>query len=437
MKFRNEYITKQLKKSNKEKAFNNIYSRDKILFLLTICLPYFGEIFLSLLIYSCFYHCVFKKKENQKQLKINENALEEENIGLKAHNFGYKKLCGYIFFKESIKKDENSPRYEGECYCCRSLINCFCLECITIILISFRDCLKYTILLTIGEEDDSDYYCKWKCCKGNTCCCCDVRSFGNNESDFGFCYQKQKFSKWFYLYVNNKTQKQLIPFVLFIAFFQLLTIGLDEIYDEKNENNINQDNISLYLLYSCIAYIALCFLIFFIFFRNKSSNKSETYLQFFENHKLNIFKKLSFALAIVTFYNIPQTLSICSLIFSIKYLKDNSSLYNNKVIYLPIFLNKFSIFIISYLILNQNEENEVISNSSLISVYLFIVELIISGIKKISSIKTLMIIQIVFASPIIIYLFLILLILILSILIYICKRNIEEKKEKSIITLNS
>ena len=442
LKFRNEYIAKQLRKPDKERAYNNIYSRDKILFLLTICLPYFSEIVLSLLFYSFFYHIIFKEVKKQKQTKNNENSLEEENIGLNADNYGYKKLCGYVFFKETIKEKKETSSYEETCYCCKSLINCCCCEYIIMIIISFRDCF----LNIFNNENYNCNCCYCKCCKDYSCCCCDVRTFQKKETDFGLCYQEKRCSIWFYNYVNSDAQRALIPFIFCFAFYQFLTIGLEEIYDEKNENNIEQENIFFQLLYSCIIFIGASFFISFLllpisenyFWETVEANKCID-----SNNKSNkdIFKKLTFSLFFGAGIFIIPSNSISSFYFSIKYLKDESSLYNDKGIYYPIFFNKYFIFIISCIILNQNQkknkEIELISNSFLVSIYLFILELIISGIKKISSIKALIIIQIICSSLIILVLGLSILFLLCTLICVVILRrlifgeNMDKKDSKS------
>ena len=440
LKFRNEYIAKQLRKPDKERAYNNIYSRDKILFLLTICLPYFSEIVLSLLFYSFFYHIIFKEDKNQKQMKKNQNSLEEENAGLNTDNYSHKKLCGYVFFKESIIKKKE--KYEESFYCCRSLVNCCCCEYITMIIITYRDCFRNIFNNEIYDCNCCNC-CNCKCCKDYSCCCCDVRTFQKNETDFGLCYQEQRCSIWFYNYVNNDTQRELIPFIYSFAFYQFLTIGLEEIYDEKNKNNIEQENISFQLLYSCIIFIGASLIFSFLLlpiFKEcfVKAIEDNTCFDFNSKNKKNIFKELTFFLLFGTCFFIPPANSILSLYFSIKYLKDESSLYNDKGIYYPIFFTKYFIFIISYIILNQNkEENELISNSSLISIYLFILELIISGIKKISSIKALIIIQIILSSLTILVLGILILLLVISIIcdmIALCctfGKNIDKKDSKS------
>ena len=67
IKYRKKYVSKELKRINKEKSYNNIYSKDKRLFILGICIPYVRETILSLLIYSIFYNIVFKETKNKQE----------------------------------------------------------------------------------------------------------------------------------------------------------------------------------------------------------------------------------------------------------------------------------------------------------------------------------------------------------------------------------
>ena len=352
-----------------------------------------------------------KKKANKKPFTKGENML-------KADEFYYKKICGYVFFKEILIEREKRTRCEEACYFFRCLANyfCRCFECITIIIVSFRDCLKNSFCYICKKKCNCYcYHCE--CCRGSECCCCDTNSFGNNEIDFCLCYQEEKCSIWFYDYINNKEQQWLILFIFIIAFFQFFTIGLEEIYDEKNKNNINQENIGFQLFLACIIYVGGCLimvLLMFPFLKYIFSNQDEDDYSKIDNidmitsflNKANIIKKSSFSFFIGTIVFIPIANSISSLIFSIKYLKDKTSFYEGKYYYLPIYWNKFSIFILSYLILNQDEENELLSHSTIISIYLYILELIISGIKKIFSINALIIIDLVFSGIMVIILFL-------------------------------
>ena len=70
LKYRQKYITNILRKMNKNKALTYIYSFDKKIFLLFVCLFYLGEIVLSIIIYSLFYNIVFiNEDKNRKNIK--------------------------------------------------------------------------------------------------------------------------------------------------------------------------------------------------------------------------------------------------------------------------------------------------------------------------------------------------------------------------------
>ena len=84
--------------------------------------------------------------------------------------------------------------------------------------------------------------------------------------------------------------------------------------------------------------------------------------------------------------------------------------------YVSIFMNKFVIFLLSYYSEKQDKENELISNTSLIAIYLYITEEIVSGIKKLLSLNCLIIIQIIFTSLVV----LISIILLLNLLLVSC-----------------
>ena len=87
--------------------------------------------------------------------------------------------------------------------------------------------------------------------------------------------------------------------------------------------------------------------------------------------------------------------SLSSFVYSIRYFYNKDSLFKNQLLYYPIFFNKYAIFMLSYFCQEQDEENELFSNSSLISVYLYLLELITSLLKKIIPISGLIIIQII------------------------------------------
>ena len=96
-----------------------------------------------------------------------------------------------------------------------------------------------------------------------------------------------------------------------------------------------------------------------------------------------------FAFMLIEFF-----ISVSSCIFSIMYIYDKKLLSKGKLIYYPLFLNKFMIFFLYSFIAKNDEKNEIFSNSSFVAIYLFISELLIYVIKIILSITALIIIQI-------------------------------------------
>ena len=74
----------------------------------------------------------------------------------------------------------------------------------------------------------------------------------------------------------------------------------------------------------------------------------------------------------------------------------------------------------TYICQVQDDEIEMISNSTLVSVYLYIIELIITLIKKIFPLKALMIIQLIFSSIIVLSVGSLILFLLISTLIICC-----------------
>ena len=101
-------------------------------------------------------------------------------------------------------------------------------------------------------------------------------------------------------------------------------------------------------------------------------------------------------------------ISVSSSIFSIMYIYDKKLLSKGKLIYYPLFLNKFMIFFLYSFIAKNDEKNEIFSNSSFVAIYLFISELLIYVIKIILSIQALIIIQIVSSSCMVFFLLILL-----------------------------
>ena len=410
IKYRQKYYLRELKKIDKERAYKNIYEEDKRLFLLFVCIPFIGEMVLSLILYSIFYHAAFVDKgiKQKKGLKENNKENNDDSNILKIEDVSIKRICGYVILNQKfIEKEEVTRCSESYCFfryianCC-----CYCFECFTLILMSFRECIKNTFCYICNLSGA----CFCDCCSGTSCCCCDSDSFGHKETEFCLCYQEKRKLEWFNDYINSKVQRELVFVVFLIAFIQSFTIGLEVIYEEKIENNINQFNITLPLVFSFLSYIGGSVLLYIGFFPciNKFENDDccgKIIQEFKKITIINLFKEISFAILKGAILFIIFANAISSFYFSIRYFVDKySSLFEKQDICYPIFWNKYTVFMLYFYCLKQDEEKEMISNSSIISVYLYILEQIIIGIKKLLSLKGLIILQIIFSSIYVLFL---------------------------------
>ena len=423
-KYRKKYISKELENNlNIEEAYVNIYLKDKKTFLLYVFIPYVSEIIISLIIYLIFYYCIFdknrkeqKKIENNEENKENKNKKNDDNLTIKKVSF--KKICGYTIFDQTITVIEEEKIKKKNCcsnYC----------ECLLLILISIKECLKNTfcfICLTISSNENGkkcNYnYCNCNCCNITSCCCCETVSFEQKERGFCICYQEKTKLKWFKDYISSEMQKLLAQYVLIIAFFQVLIIGFEIMYDEENENN--QKNLAIPMLISFLIYIFTPLVVLLIFYILKDPlNK---YLTNKGIQCVNIFNILSFTIVLSIFLIFIPINAGFSFIYSIKYLINNKKTYNTY----HILWNKYSIYILNYICQVHDDEIEMLSNSTLVSVYLYILELIISLIKKIFPLKFLIIIQLIFSSVIVLFIGLLLLLILFNIVLDIiicCKKH--------------
>ena len=430
--------------TDKNEVYNKMYSKEKKIFLYYVCLPYIGEMIISLLIYFDFDETFTETKketeinenkknvteinENKKNVtEINENKKNEinntetakkenkakaeeikegvnENEEKNEENqinkeiiikkVSIKKLCGYLIFKQKIieKKEISNKENKG---LTRKIWKNF-LNCFKLLFISIKDCVCSA--------------CCCNCCKSrNNSSCCSSCSYNENsfkleERNFCLCLQEKRKLKWFYDTVNSSTHKRLVKIILFISYCQLFILGFEEIYDEKNENykNINQRQRDIILplvlcfLISLVIFVTISLDIYDSFIRKVSkkstkNNKNKTDSQ--SESEDDDDDSLLFMLAGIILLEL--IIYIVSLWYSIKYLKSKKSVYNGKGICYPIFLNKFSIFMLYYFLAEENEKYEVFTNSSLVAFYTFISELILYAIKALFSIKVLIIIQIV------------------------------------------
>ena len=104
-----------------------------------------------------------------------------------------------------------------------------------------------------------------KCC----CCCCPEfkeDDYKQNDFLFCYCYQGQKKQKWFHSFLVNKTQEALIPYMTQYFFLQLLVIGFEKAYNERESSDIFDDNLNslkVFIITFCIFfYITITFSFF-------------------------------------------------------------------------------------------------------------------------------------------------------------------------------
>ena len=218
------------------------------------------------------------------------------------------------------------------------------------------------------------------------------------------CYQEKRKLKWFKNFINNKKQVFLVQLVFLITYFRAFSIGNEVLYKETNENNIDQENIMLPLTVSFITFTLFTTLSGIYFAKLKKNSMLTSFKLKLQN--INLGLSMSILLGSIFSFTINGIYSFSS---SILYFTNRKFFDKEKDMHVSVYINKFAIFVLTYFCQTQDEENELISNSSLIAVYLYIIELIASLIKKIFSVKVLIIFQIVFSVPVVILYFFIIL----------------------------
>ena len=398
-KYRKKYISKELENINinREDAYLNIYSKDRKLFLFTVFIPYCGEIIISIIIYIIFDCIIFTKTKNFKNGNIKEKEIQvnnENNSDIKIKEISFKKIFGYTIFNQTIiEKEENLSFFGNIC------------ECLKLFFKSYGECFKNSFCFICIKGDCTSCYecncCKndcsiCKCCKDCCSCCLEKPNFEQRDMEICICYQEKRKIKWFKDFINNKKQIILVNLVLLIAYFQTFTLGYEVLYKETNEKNESQENIMLPLIIAFLSYSFWSTILgagIVKLFKNKTK-----YIGSFKFEIQEIHQDLSMSIVLGSIVSFSIN-GIYSFVTSILFFTNRKFFDKDKELHVSVYINKFAIFILTYFCQTQDEENELISNSSLIAVYLYIVELIFSLIKSIFSIKILIIFQIVFSAP--------------------------------------
>ena len=296
-------------------------------------------------------------------------------------------------------------------------------------------CKRYSKISKYDYTGDEKHFL---CCE-----CYDYKrkEYKKNKEFFCYCYQAKRKQTWFNKFLTSDIQKTILPYIIEYFFIQLLFIAFEKQYfsfSVKNEpvypsnNNTNPNNSLNFLedyffsfnyneknndtepiennsnsigiddLYTFLIFVVTFFLFFYF------TLTFNTIIHFMdateEKHSANKKKrpalginKLSIAILEGT-HGILVFDGLFAIIFSLLYLY-NSEHYiftKNNFFMVPILMNKFYYFTLTYYCLSYSEKKkkfELLSGSTLISIYLFIWETIASLIRDYIPLYQLYIIQ--------------------------------------------
>jgi len=388
---------------------SKVFSHDRTLFYWVISI-YIICIILSIIIYFLFGILIFE---------INESGKDKEN------EYSICQICGYTIYSEIIiNEDENkieedkddgekektvisvsnvAPRENNEnniieeeqqnlfadksksqpkAY--RRLFKRIIMSIIDntkLLINSFKQCC---------DEIICGFFCRWK--KNPKCCCCNCCQFSNisyeqKERFFCYCYQAKRKQKWFNILIRDDTQKKLMPIIMEFFLLQLTTLGFEKLFSENNDNGNNQ-NLLIYILFFFISlllffYLTISFGKIFIILAQKKE-----YKDVIEKISNEILNGTYGVLIFNAFYSF-----IISIIYFVK-----GDISNNNYISIPIFMSKFYFFTFTHYCTIYTDEAdgiELISCSTLISIYLSIWDFFIGFLVDKASVKVLFIIQMI------------------------------------------
>ena len=292
------------------------------------------------------------------------------------------KLIGSFFCKifSNLKLLSNSLKnFVSEiicnfiCKCCNKDVHnicpfCFCCECC----------------------------CNW--CEENNRCCNKItkkvedKDYEQNEIPYTICVKSESNLKWFDNFIKDETQLKFSPLLVEFFLIRLITI----VFDIKAEENVEEGYIEFINSINIAIFILALTGILFLFF-------AFTYLfGLFRTYLHKKIKKVQFSFKFSEVTNIILNGTIGIVIVN-SFFSFSASIYclskdmNNIFLYIPILMNKCYFFVFSYhcTIYTDNEERiDYFSSATLLSIYLFIWDLIIEYIIKKITITILLFIQI-------------------------------------------
>ena len=339
------------------RIYNDNY--DKRLFLYYIMGLYAISIILSIILYQLFKSCIFEYDEKEEKKKKIITICQ---------------ICGYIIYSE--KRVPNKPPKRNCCtLCCESIQNC-CNE-------------TFCHLFSICDVCDCEPHCSCRNCEY------DARDYNKKKEVFRYCYKTQRKSFWCNKFITNKTQRKIFPYMIEYFILQLTTIGFEKQYEKFKNENEHRITWTVIFISSFILFLYLTRSFTRMFcWDNKFDDEDEE-----DKDKENGEKKFTKKEAITKLSNeilngthgILLFNGVFSLIFSSFYLshisEDIKEFFfrkNINIIFMPILMNKFYYFTLNYYCIFTAEKYkkfEIISNSSLISIYIAIWNLILTLIK--------------------------------------------------------
>ena len=385
---------------------------------------YILTLILSIILYSIFV-CIFVKEK------------EKKDGNDKGNKYSVCEICGYTIYSEDIIL-EKSPK----CECCQLLCCGTCQNCLNMVIGSVLCCLS--------NEDKKEI----NICKCSQCCDKNKINYKKKKEYFCYCYQAKRKQNWFNKFLTSDTQKKIFPYMLEYFYLQFLSIA----FEYQNNKILGDDSFSkinfekekeLYLFgFDDLKFFSIFIVTFFLFFyatlsfntisnlikstdededEEKDIKKDEK-----EDQYVNAIKQISEGI-LAGAHGILVLSGLFSLIVSALYLSNNykNVFESQHLIFIPILMNKFYHFTLTFFCVSYSDQNkkfDVISGSTLISIYLSIWDLIISLIRDHSSEKALYIVQIIFSSlPSLVLLILILLLFFSGIFIRdaLCKDRFE------------
>ena len=395
--------------------------QNNFIFILFI---YGGSMIISIILYSILIWIYTTDKSDNK--KLFEKCCEKCCVDC-CNKDSYKvcEVCGFSIYCENTNLNEyDSPSCCCCCYEYLKLSSCTCLNCLCMILYSFGYYLLNLLCKCFAEDEE---FCG-KCCKEYKKSICNFYNEDNYKKRnqcFCYCYETKRLQDYIYKYLTSDIQTKIFPYLIEYFILKLMTSAFEKQYlnfeggnSYQNSDYINNSNLTSFIeiytfqissnnslpsndnvnnvdikeylftfivfvgTFICYFYFSVTFYIFSYFFKTNKKQKDLSEKILDGTHGILIFDGLF------------------SLIFSSLYLSDSEHyFFKNRNFYLvPILMNKFYYFSLNYFCVsyeNKEKKFDIVSGDTLISVYLFIWDIIISYLIEYSSLYNLYITQIV------------------------------------------